>query len=141
MSAGGKRQGGIKAYKGTIESAVQTLSFLITFICGGDRGGGNVREEEEVGERNMLEESGDLVIPSDLQQKKGRTVFFFFGYTRPEVPSKKNSLSSAFAPNTIMNVPKLLPTKDPSLPPPLRSPSQSNCLKSIGRTLGAGAEC
>lgn len=79
MSAGGKRQGGIKAYKGTIESAVQTLSFLITFICGGDRGGGGiVREEGEAGERNMREETGDLVIPSDLQQKKkGRTVFFF----------------------------------------------------------------
>lgn len=32
-------------------------------------------EEEEVGERNMREESGDLVIRSDLQQKKNS--FFF----------------------------------------------------------------
>lgn len=37
-----------------------------------------MREEEEVGERNMREESGDLVIPSNLQQKKRENSFFFF---------------------------------------------------------------
>lgn len=36
MSTGGERLEGIKAYKGTIESAEQTLSFLITFICEGE---------------------------------------------------------------------------------------------------------
>lgn len=36
MSTGGERLDGIKAYKGTIESVEQTLSFLITFICEGE---------------------------------------------------------------------------------------------------------
>lgn len=36
MSMGGERLEGIKAYKGTIESAEQTLSFLITLIFEGE---------------------------------------------------------------------------------------------------------
>lgn len=36
MSTGGERLEGIKAYKGTIESTKQTLSFLITFIFKGE---------------------------------------------------------------------------------------------------------
>lgn len=68
--------------------------------------GGNVREEEEVGERNMLEESGDLVIPLNLQQEKKKREHFFFVDTPVQRSlQKKNSLSSDFAPNTIMNVP------------------------------------
>lgn len=67
MSTGGERLEGIKAYKGTIESAEQTLSFLITFICEG---------EEMCEEGNMHEETKDLVIPSNLQKKGERIVFY-----------------------------------------------------------------
>lgn len=59
-----------------------------------------------------------------------------FLYTRPKGFLKENSLLSDFSPNTIMNVPKLLPP-----PLPLRSVSQSNSLLSIGGILEAGAEC
>ncbi len=67
---GGERLEGIKAYKGTIEFAEQTLSFLITFIFEG----GNVGEEK-LGERNVYEEPRDLVIPSNVQEKKRKNSY------------------------------------------------------------------
>lgn len=57
-------------------------------------------------EGNMHEETKDLVIPSNLQKKGERIVFI---HPNPKGFLKENSLLSDFSPNTIMNVPKLLP--------------------------------
>ena len=59
---GGERLEGIKAYKGTIESAEQTLSFLITFIFEGEE----MWERRNWARRNVHEEPRDLIIPSNV---------------------------------------------------------------------------
>lgn len=92
---------GIKAYKGTIESAEQTLSFLITFIF---RGRGNV-EGVKRAERNVHEEPRDLVISSNVQGKKRRELLIHL----PKGSFKENSMLFDFSPKTIMNALKLLP--------------------------------
>jgi len=55
MSTGGEWLEGRKAYKGTIESAEQTLSFLIIFIF-------ENAEEEKLRERYVREEPRDPII-------------------------------------------------------------------------------
>lgn len=67
MSAADEPLEGIKAYKGTIESAAQTLSFLITFIW---EGGENVAEK--LGDGNAYEGPRDLVIPSNPEKGRER---------------------------------------------------------------------
>lgn len=57
---------GIKAYKGTIESAEQTLSFLITFIF---EGRGNVGEEKP-GEEECAQRTQRPCYPLKCTRKK-----------------------------------------------------------------------
>lgn len=80
MSTADEPLEGIKAYKGTIESAARTLSFLITFIW---EGGENVLEEK-LGDGTVCEGPRALVIPSNPDKKRERIGFdtpystFFF---------------------------------------------------------------
>lgn len=81
MSAADEPLEGIKAYKGTIESAAQTLSFLITFIW----------EGEKMWRRNwvtgMRMRDRETLLSLQIQKKRERIglmhltqVFLFFFY-------------------------------------------------------------
>lgn len=72
---------GIKAYKGTIESAEQTLSFLITFIFEG----GNVGEKKLVRGKSMRNPETLLSLQM-YTEKRERIVI---DTPAPKVPSKK----------------------------------------------------
>lgn len=81
MSTADEPLEGIKAYKGTIESAAQTRSVFDYIHLGG---GENVLEEK-LGEGNVYEGPRVLVIPSNPDKKRERigfdtpysTLFFF----------------------------------------------------------------
>lgn len=74
--------GGIRAYKGTIESAEQTLSFLITFIF----------EVEEMWERRNFARGMSMRNPEtllSLQMYKEKRERIVIDTPASKVPSKK----------------------------------------------------
>lgn len=132
MSAGGQRLEGIKAYKGTMECAEQTLSFLITFIF----------KREEMWERRnwtrwkAYQEPRDLVIPSNVHGKISENRY---RYTHPEGLFKENSMLFDFSPKAIMI--HLICSHNKAPTPLLDSWAQLVSLLSIGGILEVGAEC
>lgn len=130
---GDERLEGIKAYKGTMESAEQTLSFLITFIF---EGRGNV-EGGRLGEGNVHEEPRDVVIASNVQGSKRKTRVI--DTPAPKIPSKKIACCLISLQKPSWMYPGCSHNRSLSLP--LVSLSQSNSLLSIGGILEVGAEC
>lgn len=107
MSARGERLEGIKAYEGTIESAEQTLSFLITFIFG---------RERKCCRGGMCTRNPETLLSLQLYEGKKKRKNSYW-YTRPKGSFKENSTLFDFSPKTIMNV-QAAPTIGP---PPLQS--------------------
>ena len=128
MSARGERLEGIKAYEGTIESAEQTLSFLITFIF---RGRGNAAEEE------CARGTQRPCYPFNCTRGEKKRERIVIDTPAPKGSFKENSMLFDFSPKTILNLPSA-PTigspPPPPLPPlpPLPRLSPTLCYRSVG---------
>lgn len=135
MSAADEPLEGIKAYKGTIESAAQTLSFLITFIW----------EGEKMWQRNwvtgMCMRDRETLLSLQIQKKRERKglmhltqVFFLLR----KIAHCLNFFQKPI--RRYLNCFFLTPPNSP--PTPTHSPwLPAKTMLSIGGILAAGADC